>query len=103
MPAVRSLCLAWATLAAVVAIGADGGGSPRRSRPAAPVAPATAHVDPEGAEAIVRLGRALPLPTADGRVVDVTALDVRLRQGSERLIDVRLRYELRAGRPYRMD
>ena len=35
--------------------------------------------------------------------MEVAALDVRPRRGSERLIDVRLRYELRGGATYRMD
>jgi hypothetical protein len=103
VPSLRSLCLAGGGLAAVVAIGADRGGSPPLSRvPAA--APLTApQFDPEGSQAIVTLGRALSLRTADGRVVEVAALDVRPRRGSERLIDVRLRYELRGGATYRMD
>ena len=63
-------------------------------------APAT---DPEGAQAITALGRALPLRTSNGRVVEVTVLGVRLRAGDHRLIDVRLRYELRRGATYRMD
>ena len=103
VPSLRSLGLAWGALAAVVAIGADGGDSPPRSRVPAP-APLTApQFDPEGSQAIAKLGRALPLRTADGRVVEVAALDVRPRRGSERLIDVRLRYELRGGATYRMD
>jgi hypothetical protein len=63
-------------------------------------APAT---DPEGANAITALGRVLPLPTSNGRVVNVTVLGVRLRAGAPRLIDVHLRYELRRGATYRME
>jgi hypothetical protein len=103
MPSLRSLCLAGGALAAFVAIGADGGGSPPPSRPPVLAAPAAPRVDPEGSQSIVRLGRALALRTADGRVVEVAAVAVRLRRGSERLIDVRLRYELRSGTTYRMD
>jgi hypothetical protein len=102
VPRLRSLCLAWGTLAAAVAVagGQVGGSSPA---PAALVpAPAPA-ADPEGAGAITALGRVLPLPTSDGRVVNVTVLGVRLRTGAPRLIDVRLRYELRRGATYRMD
>jgi hypothetical protein len=36
-------------------------------------------------------------------VVEVAALDVRLSRASDRLIDVRLRYELRRGGTYRID
>ena len=100
MPSLRSLGLAWGALAAVVAIGADGGSSPPQSRQPALTAP---RVDPEGSQAIAPLGRALPLRTANGRVVEVTALAVRLRRGSERLVDVRLRYELRGNAAYRMN
>jgi hypothetical protein len=103
MPRLRSLCLAWGGLAAVVAIGADRGDS-RPSSPVPPHAALTApQVDPEGSQAIVTLGRALSLRTADGRVVQVAALAVRPRRGSARMIDVRLRYELRGGATYRMD
>ena len=102
MPSLRSLGLAWGALAAVVAIGADGGSSLPRSRLPARAA-LTAQVDPEGSQAIAPLGRALPLRTANGRVVEVTALAVRLRRGSERLVDVRLRYELRGDAAYRMN
>jgi hypothetical protein len=103
MPGLRSLALAWGGLAAVVAIGADRGDSPPQSRVPAPAALTAPRVDPEGSQAIAKLGRALPLRTANGRVVEVTALAVRLRRGSERLIDVRLRYDLPGGAPYRMD
>jgi hypothetical protein len=89
----------------VVASGASGadGGSPPRSRLPVPAATAVPQRDPEGAQAIVRLGRALRLPAANGRIVEVAALELRRRHGSGRLIDVRLRYALRAGAPYRMD
>jgi hypothetical protein len=60
-------------------------------------------VDPEGVHAVTALGRVLPLPTSDGRVVDVTVLGVRLHAGARGLIDVRLRYELRRGATYRTD
>jgi hypothetical protein len=60
-------------------------------------------LDPEGSQAIAALGRALPLRTASGRVVRVAALEVRPRRGSKRLVDVRLRYELRGSVPYRMN
>ncbi len=103
MPGLRSLALAWGGLAAVVAIGADRGDSPPRSRVPAAAALTAPQVDPEGSQAIAKLGRALSLRTANGRVVEVAALDVRLRRGSERLVDVRLRYELRGGTTYRMD
>jgi hypothetical protein len=104
MPSFRSLCLVGGALAAFVATGADGGSPPSApSRLPAPGAPAVPRLDPEGPQAIVALGRTLPLPTANGRVVDVTALAVRLRRGSGRLIDVRLRYELRSGAAYRME
>ena len=103
MPSLRSLGLAWGALAAVVAIGADGGGSPPRSGLPAPAALRAPKVDPEGPQAIVPLGRTLPLRTANGRVVEVAALDVHLHRGSDRLVDVRLRYELRGGAAYRMD
>jgi len=103
VPSLRSLGLAWGALAAVVAIGADGGNSPPRSRLPAPTALTAPQVDPEGSQAIAPLGRALPLRTANGRVVEVTALAVRLRRGSERLVDVRLRYELRGDAAYRMN
>jgi hypothetical protein len=102
VPRLRSLCLAWGTLAAAVAVagGQVGGSSPAPVALGAVPAPAT---DPEGASAVTALGRVLPLPTSDGRVVDVTVLGVRLRAGAPRLIDVRLRYELRRGTAYRMN
>jgi hypothetical protein len=104
VPRLRSLCLTWGALAAAVAVA--GGSSPPWSRLPAPAAlgaaPAPA-LDPEGADAIAALGRVLPLRTSDGRVVRVTVLEVRLRAGSHRLVDVRLRYELRRGATYRMD
>jgi hypothetical protein len=103
VPSLRSLGLAWGALAAVVAIGADGGSSPPRSRLPAPAALTAPKVDPEGSQAIVPLGRALSLRTANGRVVEVAALDVHLRRGSDRFVDVRLRYELRRGATYRID
>ena len=105
MPGLRSLCLAWGALAVVVASGASGadGSSQPRSRLPVPVAAAVPHVDPEGAQAIAALGRALPLPATSGRIVEVAALEVRRRHGSDRLIDVRLRYDLRRGGPYRME
>jgi hypothetical protein len=102
VPRLRSLCLAWGALAAavVVAGGQAGGSSPAPAALGAVPAPAT---DPEGAKAITALGRVLPLPTSDGRVVDVTVLGVRLRAGAPGLIDVRLRYDLRRGATYRTD
>jgi len=102
VPRLRSLCLAWGALAAAVAVagGQAGGSSPAPAALGAVPAPA---VDPEGVHAITALGSVLPLPTLDGRIVDVAVLGVRLRAGAPRLVDVRLRYELRRGAAYRMD
>ena len=104
MPSLRSVCLAWGALAAVVAGGVVGGSSqPWSQLPAPTPVGAMPAPDPEGSGAIAPLGRALPLRTTNGRVVDVAVLGVRLRGGSHGLIDVRLRYELRRGASYRMD
>jgi hypothetical protein len=101
VPRLRSLCLAWGALAAAVAVaGGQAGGSPAPAALGAVPAPAT---DPEGVKAITALGRVLPLPTSDGRVVNVAVLGVRLRAGTPGLIDVRLRYDLRRGTTYRTD
>jgi hypothetical protein len=59
--------------------------------------------DPEGPTAIVPTGRALKLRTANGRIVSVAVLGVRLRPGAKRLVDVHLRYTLRRGSKYRMN
>jgi len=64
---------------------------------------ASAAPDPEGSGAVVALGRALPLPAANGRVVAVTVLGVRLRPGKHRMYDVHLRYRLKHGKTYRLD
>jgi hypothetical protein len=104
MPSLRSVCLAWGALAAVVAGGVIGGASRRWSQLPAPAAAGPmATADAEGQGAIAPLGRTLPLRTTSGRVVDVAVLGVRLRGGSHGLIDVQLRYELRSGATYRVD
>lgn len=102
MPRLRSLCLAWGALAAAVAVagGQAGGSTPAPAALGAVPAPAA---DPEGANAITALGRVVPLPTSDGRIVDVTVVGVRLRAGAPRLVDLRLRYELRRGTTYSMN
>ena len=64
---------------------------------------ATAAPDPEGSGAVVKLGRAVPLRTSNGRIVKVTVLGVRLRPGKHRMVDVHLRYRLEHGRSYVLD
>jgi hypothetical protein len=94
----------WAALA-VAALSGIVGGATQPWSPASGLAAQSAPAarDPEGPAAIVPMGRALKLKTANGRIVSVAVLGVRLRHGSKRLIDVHLRYTLRRGSKYRMD
>ena len=101
MPRLRSVCLAGCALVAVVAAGSSPEPWREAPAPAAPVAAAAP--DPEGSQAIAPPGRVLRVPTADGRIVDIAVLGVRLRRGNRKLVDVRLRYALRRGASYRMD
>jgi hypothetical protein len=101
VPRLRSVCLAGGALVAIVAAGSSPESWRQAPAPAAPVAAAAP--DAEGSQAIVPPGRVLPVPTSDGRIVDIAVLGVRLRRGNHRLIDVRLRYALRRGASYRMD
>ena len=101
MPRLRSVCLAGGALVVVVAAGSSP--EPWSQAPAPAARVAAAAPDPEGSQAIAPPGRVLPVPTSDGRIVDIAVLGVRLRRGNHRLIDVRLRYALRRGASYRMD
>jgi hypothetical protein len=85
MPRLRSVCLAWGTLAVVVAGGAIGDGWRPWSQPPAQAAHgALVSVDSEGTGAIAPLGRVLPLRTSDGRIVDVAVLGVTYRMAPAR-------------------
>jgi hypothetical protein len=94
----------WVALAGAALSGIAGGATqPWSPLPGLATPSASAARDPEGPAAIVPMGRALKLTTANGRIVSVAVLGVRLRPGHKRLIDVHLRYTLRRGSRYRMD
>jgi hypothetical protein len=94
----------WVALAGAALSGIGGGATqPWSPLPGLATPSASAARDPEGPAAIVPMGRALSLKTANGRIVSVAVLGVRLRPGHKRLIDVHLRYTLRRGSRYRMD
>ena len=87
LPGPRGWALGATPPLAVPRVGDPRGGSCRRGGPVGGASPAPAALgavpapatDPEGANAVMALGRVLPLRTSDGRVVDVAVLGVRLR------------------------